>query len=314
MKVGLYSISCSGTWFNDRPALTVEEFVDTAKKYGYDGVEIDLKRPHGSPLDLDSKRCREIKAYVKGKGLEMAGVAANNNFVSPVPEQIENELLMVREQIRVAKELGAPVLRLFVAWRGIVFRNGIATYEVTARNNTYYEALDYELRMRAVECFKECSKWAEDAGVILALQNHHPIIEDYHDMLDFVKWVDSPNFKCAFDVPCLGWTKEVQDDEYVAQAVREVGDLQVISHANAEFEEDSDGTIRMITIDRHIQPVLTNYPVFIKTLKEIGYKGYINFEFCHMPFQNGKILGYNDYIEKQIELAQKYLRNLIETA
>ena len=35
MKIGLYSISCSGTWFRDRPALTVEEFVDTAKKYGY---------------------------------------------------------------------------------------------------------------------------------------------------------------------------------------------------------------------------------------------------------------------------------------
>lgn len=40
MKVGLYSISCSGTWFNDRPALTVEEFIiikktggNTMKKY-----------------------------------------------------------------------------------------------------------------------------------------------------------------------------------------------------------------------------------------------------------------------------------------
>lgn len=311
MKVGLYSISCSGTWFNDRPALTVEEFVDTAKKYGYDGVEIDLKRPHGSPIDLDAKRCKEIKEYVKKSGLELCGVAANNNFISPIPEQIENELLMVREQIRVAKELGAPVLRLFVAWRGVTFRNGIANYEVAAKYTTYYDALEYELKERALKCFKEVTKWAEDAGIVLALQNHHPIIEDYHDMLDFVKWVDSPNFKCAFDVPCLGWTKEMQDDEYVANAVREVGKLQTISHANAEFEEDKDGTVRMITIDRHVQPVLTNYPVFIKTLKEIGYKGYINFEFCHMPFQNCKVLGYS-YIENQIRLAQKYFRGLVE--
>lgn len=310
MKVGLYSISCSGTWFNDRPALSVEEFVDTAKKYGYDGVEIDLKRPHGSPLDLDAKRCKEIKEYVKKNGLELCGVAANNNFVSPVPEQIENELLMVREQIRVAKELGAPVLRLFAAWRGVTFKNGIANYEVTSKNYTYYDSLDYELKERALKCFKECTKWAEDAGVILALQNHHPVIEDYHDMLDYVRWVNSPNFKCAFDVPCLGWTKEMQDDDYVARAVREVGNLQMISHANAEFEEDKNGSVHMITIDRHIQPVLTNYPVFIKTLKEIGYEGYINFEFCHMPFQNCKVLGYN-YIENQIRLAQKYFRGLV---
>ncbi len=314
MKVGLYSISCSGTWFNDRPALTVEEFVDTAKKYGYDGVELDLKRPHGSPIDLDAKRCAEIRDYVEKQGLEMSGVAANNNFTSPVPEHIENELLMVKEQLRVAKALGAPVLRLFLAWRGITFRNGIATYEVTGNHHTYYDALDYEIRMRAVECFRECCKWAEDAGVVLALQNHHPIIKTYHDMLDFVKWVDSPYFKCCFDAPCCGWTKETQSDAYMEQAVRDVGDLQMISHANAEFVEDKAGSIRMISFDPTIQPVLTNYPAFIRASKSVGYKGYINFEFCHMPFHNGKVLGYNDYIEKQIELAQRYFRNLINNA
>jgi len=313
MKVGLYSISCSGTWYNDQPALTVEQFMDTAKKYGYVGVEIDLKRPHGSPLELTTPRCKEIRAYADKLGLEICGVAANNNFATIVPEQIENELLMVKEQIRVAKDLGAPVLRLFVGWRGIVKRNGIATYEVTAKHHTYYDATDYELRQQAVACFKECCQWAEEAGVILALQNHHPIIETYVDMLDFVKWVDSPYFKCAFDAPCLGWNATVQADAYMEKAVRDVGDLQMISHANAEFVENADGSIEMVTFDPNIQPVLTNYPVFIRTLKEIGYDGYINYEFCHMPFRNGQVLGY-DYIEQQIALAQRYFTALIANA
>lgn len=313
MKVGLYSISCSGTWYNDRPALTVEEFIDTAKKYGYEGVEIDLKRPHGSPLDLDYRRCQEIREYAAKQGLEICAVAANNNFTSPVPEHIENELLMVREQIRVAKDLGAPILRLFVAWRGITFRNGIATYEMTHKFHTYYDSTDYEIRQRATACFKECAKWAEDAGVILALQNHEPIITTYQDMLDFVHWVDSPNFKCCLDAPCLGWNATVQADEYIEKAVMDVGDLQVHSHANAEFVENPDGTISMVSFDLHIQPVLTNYPAFIRALKKIGYKGYINYEFCHMPFRDGKVLGYA-YIEKQIELAQRYFRGLIESA
>lgn len=314
MKVGLYSISCSGTWFSDRPALTVEEFIDTAKKFGYDGVEIDLKRPHGSPLDLDEKRCAEIRAYAEKQGMEICGVAANNNFASIVPELIENELLMVREQIRVAKMLGAPVLRVFAAWRGIVKRNGIATYEVPEQYHTFHGALDYELRQSIVACLKECAKWAEEAGVVLALQNHHPIIEDYHDMLDIVRWVDSPWVKCCLDAPCCGWTVEHQSDEYQTQAVRDVGDLQMISHANAEFVEEADGSIHMVSFDPHIQPVLTNYPAFIRALKEIGYDGYINYEFCHMPFVDGKIRGYNDYIEDQIRIAQKYFRSLIENA
>lgn len=314
MKVGLYSISCSGTWFNDRPALTVEEFIDTAKKFGYDGVEIDLKRPHGSPLDLDEKRCAEIRAYAEKQGLEICAVAANNNFASIVPEQIENELLMVREQIRVAKQLGAPVLRLFACWRGVVKKNGIATYEIPQQYHTYYGALDYELRQSIVSCLKECVKWAEEAGVVLALQNHHPIIEEYHDMLDFVRWVDSPWLKCCLDAPCCGWTAEHQSDEYITRAVRDVGDLQMLSHANAEFVEHEDGSIEMVSFDPHLQPVLTNYPAFIRTLKEVGYDGYINFEFCHMPFREGKVRGYNDYIEDQIRIAQKYFRGLIEKA
>ena len=69
MKVGLYSISYSGTWYNDRPALTVEEVIDKARAYGYDGVEIDLKRPHGSPIDLDEARCRAIRDYADSQSI-----------------------------------------------------------------------------------------------------------------------------------------------------------------------------------------------------------------------------------------------------
>ena len=294
-----------------------DDFAGTMAKVremGYDGVELDLKRPHGSPIDLDEKRCLEIRDYAEQQGLEICGAAANNNFASIVPEQIENELLMVREQIRVTKQLGARVLRVFAAWRGVVMKNGVATYEIPEKYHSYYGALDYELRQSIVNCLKECAKWAEDAGVVLALQNHHPIIEDYQDMLDIVSWVDSPFVQCCLDAPCCGWTKERQSDEYLEKAVRDVGKKQMISHANAEFIEHGDGTIEMISFDPHIQPVLTNYPAFIRALKKEGYEGYINYEFCHMPFRDGRVRGYKDYIEDQIRIAQKYFRGLIENA
>jgi len=308
IKIGLYSISCSGVWFNDRPPLTVEEFIDTAKKYGYAGVEIDLKRPHGSPLDLDADRCREIRAYIDDKGLELPGLAANNTFASLIPEVLENELLMVREQIRICKQMGAPILRLFPAWRGVVSKNGVASYEPT-RYPEYYGAFTYELQMNILKCFKEAAKYAEDAGIILALQNHEPIIHSYKDMLEYIKAVGSPFFKACFDPPCEGWTPERQADAYISNATREVGDLQMISHANAEFAENADGSVDMIRWGGD-QRVVTNYPAFFRTLNEIGYDGYVNYEFCHMPFHNFKVLGYNDYIEDQIRLAQIYFTRL----
>jgi sugar phosphate isomerase/epimerase len=70
----------------------------------------------------------------------------------------------------------------------------------------------------------------------------------------------------------------------------------------------------MISFDPHKQPVLTNYPAFVRALKKIDYQGYLNFEFCHMPFQNNRVLGYNDYIENQIRLAVPYFKKLIDEA
>ena len=313
MKIGLYSISCSGVWFKDRPPLTVEEFIDTAQKYGYEGIEIDLKRPHGSPLDLDAKRCKEIAAYAADKGLIMAGAAANNNFASIVDEELENELLFVREQIRVCKDLGAPVLRVFAAWNGIVRVDGIATYERT-RNRECYGALGWQKRRNITACLKEVIKYAEAAGVVLALQNHRPVIEDYHDMLSFIRQVGSPWLKASLDAPCCGWTVKTQSDSYMEKAVLDTGDLQVISHANAEFAQNADGSVYMVGFEGQDEDTLTNYPVFIRTLKKIGYDGFINYEFCHMPERDGKILGYNDYIEDQIRLAKIYFKNLIDNA
>lgn len=312
MKIGLYSISCSGVWFNDRPALSVEEFIDTAKQFGYDGIELDLKRPHGSPLDLDERRCFMIAEYAAKQGLEICATAANNSFATIVPEHLENELLMVREQIRVTRMLGVKVLRVFAGWRGVVSRNGIGSYEPTSRVD-YAGALKYELVQNILAGFRQCAVWAEENGVVLALQNHHPIIESYHDMLEFVRLVDSPFFQCCLDAPCCGWTEKTQSDSYIRQAVRDVGRLQQLSHANAEFVQKPDGQVEMVSFDPQIQPILTNYPAFISELKKIGYEGYINYEFCHMPLRDGKVLGYNDYIREQIRLAQIYFRKLIMT-
>ena len=50
MKIGLYSITYLGLWYRGEE-LTLPEMITRAKEYGYDGIEIDGKRPHGNPLD-----------------------------------------------------------------------------------------------------------------------------------------------------------------------------------------------------------------------------------------------------------------------
>src|SRR5262245_30681150 len=95
IKLGLYSITFLGIWYRGE-ALTLEEMIKRAKKYGYAGIEIDGKRPHGNPLDMPRSRCRELCSMADGEGIEIYGVAANNDFSSPVPEHRECQILYTR--------------------------------------------------------------------------------------------------------------------------------------------------------------------------------------------------------------------------
>ena len=114
MKVGLYSITCLGVWY-DGPALTFSEFVKRAKAYGYAGIELDGKRPHGNPMDLDQRARDEMRNVMERERVEMVCVATNNDFSSPLPEHRECQLLLnqaheplglayVDEQVQLAQE------------------------------------------------------------------------------------------------------------------------------------------------------------------------------------------------------------------
>src|SRR3979490_1752222 len=109
MKVGLYSITYLGLWYRGQP-LTLAEMITAAKKWGYDGIEIDGKRPHGNPLDWPTGRCRELLSPGNGEGLDIFAVAANNDFSNPVSEVREAQICSVRELIRMTANFGAPTL------------------------------------------------------------------------------------------------------------------------------------------------------------------------------------------------------------
>ena len=85
-------------------------------------------------MDLDATARREIRAIATDQRLEISAVAANNDVSSPVSDQHEGQVLIVREQIKLAADLEAKVVRLFLAWRGVTYRaDGLAQYDVARR-------------------------------------------------------------------------------------------------------------------------------------------------------------------------------------
>jgi len=306
MKIGLYTVSFAGVWY-DGPALPLGDIFVVAKELGYDGVEIGAKRPHASPMDLDAKARGRIREQAQAAGLEISAVASYSNFASPVLEQRENEVLMVREQIKLARDLGAPIVRVFAAWRGITLRDGHGTYDMTRRywDHGYPDVTPLERWRWVRDCLKEAAEFAGELGITLALQNHEPIIRSYRDMVSLIREVNSPALKACLDCPLL----TSQDDDYVARAVRATGRLQAHSHYGGEFEErDGEAVQREI---RHTTRGLINYPAFVKALREIGYRGYLCYEFCHPCLgENHELLGL-DEVRDQVALAARYMRKLI---
>ncbi len=307
MQIGLYSITYLGIWYRGG-ALSTREFVEQAKRLGYDGIEIDGKRPHGNPMDLDAGARRELRQIAADAGLEIPAVASNNDFSSPIPEHRECQLLMVREQIKLAADLGAKVVRLVLAWPGITIRaDGLAQYDVARRrwDEIWRDTTRAEIWDHARAAFREAARIAEGEGVVLALQNHAPVIRHHRDVLDMIAEVDSPAFKACLDVPLL--TR--QDDEWVRQAALETGALQVHSHFGGEFERSADGKVvqRQISWPRPI----TNYSAFIRAMKEIGYDGYFCFELCHPVVDARHVPQGREYVDEQAALALEYLRDVM---
>lgn len=300
MKVGLYGITLLGVWFRGKAA-TLEEQIKTAKKFGYDGVEIEGKRPHGNPIDWPTKRCKELRTVADNEGIPIYGVAANNDFSSPMPEFREAQIAYVKDLIRMTADLGARTLRIFLGWPGITKHPQLAQYVIAKDiwKYTHEKFTQEEIWGWCRDAVTECTKYAEDAGIILALQNHVPVIRDYRDVLKMVSEVNSPNLKVSLDV----WALDEKTPEYIQTAARAVGNLQVLSHYGDDiYDRDKDGKVKGAEYYHH----------FIKAMHEIGFSGYLGYELCHpLPLVNGQTVGI-EYAEQKAQEAVEFMKGVIK--
>lgn len=309
MKLGLYSITYLGVWYRG-PALTIEQLIDRAREYGYEGVELDGKRPHGNPLDLPAARCRELRLRAADAGVPIYAVAANNDFSSPIPEHRESQLAYVRELIRMTADLGAPVLRVFCAWPGVTLGPDGASYEGARRvwRIAQHEAGEDGGWERCRAGLAECAAWAAEYGITLALQNHPPVIENHRDMLRMIAEVGSSSVKACFDAPLA----HRQGVASMQDAAREVGALQVLSHVGGEYEPTADGRVRGLV--RNPDGSLTPeafYADFLRGMADIGYDGYLGYELCHpLPKVDGVTVGV-EFADSNARLAAEYFRGLL---
>ncbi len=297
MKTGLYTITYLGIWYKG-DAIPLKELMRFAKKEGWEGIEFDTKRPHAAPMDLSDDDRNELRDLAGELDLPISAVSPNCDLSSPVPEHREAMICYVRECIKLARDLGSPICKIFAAWPGVAVKNGLGDYKYTRSIPDPFQ--DWDRWGLAWDGIKELSKFAEDQGILLALQNHGPVVRGYQDVLTLIEGINSPAFKACMDIPLEHDNKN--SAEWAQKIVRETGPNMVHSHYNGEFERDDDGQVRLMG-----QGVA--YGPFVKALIDSGYEGFMNWEFCHPAMENGQRAGI-EYVHKHTRMALEYMKQI----
>jgi sugar phosphate isomerase/epimerase len=317
MKVALYTISYDGTWYASDP-VPLKQLITKVAEFGYDGISLSSRRPHASPLDLDKKSCDEIKELANSLDLELVALDTYSNFMDPVMEHREAQLVWLRELIRLADKLDIKIVKVFAGWMGTTLRNGKGAYDGLYRLLLPY-ATDLERWNWIKEGIGEGAKWADEYGITLALQTHGPPVRPgYEDTLAMIREINSDRVKMCLDIGigCFDQFTQ-QSDEYIAKSVRECRDLIVFSHYNGKFRQKANGDFIQEPYDSPGQTPtggsLINYEAFVRELKKIGYNGHLAYEVCAIwpVLVNHQLQGIEE-VDRLVKAAFGYMRKLIE--
>jgi len=193
--------------------MTYEDFIEEVYRIGLDGVELTLYwLPSKDPSYL-----RKLKRLSWFRGLPISGAGISTNFCNPDVSERNRAVESAKEGLNLARELGAPCLRVF------------AGYVPTGHTET-------EATKWVIESLKSCVSSAEENGVVIALENHGGITARADNVLRIIKGVDSPWFGLNLD---LGNYKESTYDEIaktVPYAVHTHAKVSVAEGVKLDYE------------------------------------------------------------------------------
>ena len=298
MKIGLHSISYAG-YFYEGGHVPLRDMIPKAAKMGYEGVEVMAKRPLASPLDVDKQAAKELREIAESHGIEFPIIAAYADFTKPSALDREKELLYACECVRLADDLGSPIVRFYGG--GDKIHPEVPFWH------------QWEWAKEGVRCVL---KVANDRGVKIALEPHTSVIQTHEDALDMVQQIGSDNIGICLDPPLLAIHKEP-----VEKAIRAVGNLLLHAHV-MDFQR------KPVMVEYHALPGLgvteitpiqdvplgegeVDIKTFVRVGREIGYKGYLSYEVC-VPFHLHHQVPTIKDVDRMVAHASQYLRALLQ--
>jgi len=234
--------------------LPIESCIEEAARMGFDGVEI-----------LHIQMEKETNEYLQGlkrraliNGIDLCGMSTHQGFVSPDKGKRQKNIDHTLKTIELAYKLGIPIIRLNTGRWGTTrsFDDLMKNRGIEPVLPGYTEEDGFKW---VIESIEECLPAAEQAGVILGLENHWGLARTAEGLLRIVKAIDSPWLKVLLD------TGNFLEDPY--DKLEQCAPYTVFMQAKTYY-----GGGLWYTLD-------LDYPRIARIMRKHNFRGYVSLEF-----------------------------------
>ncbi len=180
-------VSTYSYWHFDKVKYPIEKVIENAARLGFDGVEI----LHRQMESEDRKYVNGLKKLAFELGLDLFFLSIHQNFVSPEVAKRKEHIDHTKRCIDLAVQLGCPAIRLNSGRWGTIpdFQKML---DAGGKEQPLPGYTDDDAFKWCIESINECLPHAEQAGVVLALENHWGLTTSVDGLLRIYKGVNSP--------------------------------------------------------------------------------------------------------------------------
>jgi len=249
------AVSTYSFWrFKDGLKLPIEQCIDEAAEMGFDGVEI-----------LHMQMEKEDNAYLQGlkrraliNGIDLCGMSTHQRFVSPDNAKRQENIDLTLKTIDLAYKLGIPIIRINTGTWGTSgnFDELMANRGIEPVLPGYTEDDGFKW---VIESIRKCLPAAEQAGVLLGLENHWGLARTPEGLLRIIKAVDSPWLRVLLD------TGNFLEDPY--DKLEQCAPYTVFMQAKTYY---GGGLWYMLDLD---------YPRIARIMRKHNFRGWVSLEF-----------------------------------
>ncbi|MDR6548965.1 sugar phosphate isomerase/epimerase family protein [Paenibacillus qinlingensis] len=256
-------------------SMSVKDCITTAKKAGFDGIELALNETGELSLESTESEVRAYRQHADETGIEISSLATglfwSYSLTSSAPQTRQKAKDIVKKQLEHAAVLGVDTILVVPGAVGVDF---IPDSEVVR----YDQAYDYSL-----EAFQELSQVAESLKISIGIENvWNKFLLSPLEMRDFIDKVNSPYVGAYFDVGNVIFSG--YPEHWISILSHRIKKVHFKDYRRAAG--GLHGFVDLLAGD-------VNYPEVMKTLQTIGYEDYVIAEMIPGYTHFGEQIVYN---------------------